>query len=393
MKIPSISIADAVVTTSVVLAQILIARLFFRERKKLLPAWAAKAATYLLYALWIVIGIDILLRNASIAHGVRWVPVSIRSTMAGVANVWGMTAVASVAIYYAYRFLIRNLAIEHSPGRRRLIHAAGTVAAAAPFAVVGFGAIVERTNFQIKEIDLPVPNLHPDLEGLRIGQLSDLHVSPWLSVRELGRAIDMLNELKPQLTVVTGDLITEIGDPLDDAIRELSRLRADAGVLGCLGNHEYYIGCQKYATEQARRYGIDFLRHETRLLRWGNGVLNVAGVDFQLPPSREPYLVNAGKLIVPGVSNLLLSHNPDVFPVAVRKGYDAMLSGHTHGGQVTVEFVNQTLNLARFYTPYVAGLYRLDGRSCYVNTGIGTIGMPVRIGALPEITLARLRRA
>jgi hypothetical protein len=104
-------------------------------------------------------------------------------------------------------------------------------------------------------------------------------------------------------------------------------------------------------------------------------------------------LQDAENLIAPGAANLLLSHNPDVFPAAVRKGYDTMLSGHTHGGQVTVEFVNQTLNLARLFTPYVAGLYRLQGRSCYVNTGLGTIAMPVRIGALPEITLARLRRA
>ena len=79
--------------------------------------------------------------------------------------------------------------------------------------------------------------------------------------------------------------------------------------------------------------------------------------------------------------------------MAVRKGYDAVLSGHTHGGQVTVEIVNQTLNFARFATPYVAGLYRLEGRSCYVTAGIGTITVPVRIGALPEITLARLRAA
>ena len=99
------------------------------------------------------------------------------------------------------------------------------------------------------------------------------------------------------------------------------------------------------------------------------------------------------KLVVPGAANLLLSHNPDVFPVAVEKGYDAMLSGHTHGGQITVEILNQSLNLVRFATPYVKGLYRIDGRSCYVTAGIGTITMPVRIGALPEITLARLRRA
>ena len=164
---------------------------------------------------------------------------------------------------------------------------------AAPFAVAGFGALVERTNFQVKETDLFVPGLHPDLEGLRIGQLSDLHVSPWLSARELGRAVDMLNELNPHLTVVTGDLITQVGDPLDDAIRELGRLRADLGLLGCLGNHEVYARCQNYTTAQSKRYGIEFLRGEARLLRWGNGILNVAGVDYQRSPKTHPYLPEA----------------------------------------------------------------------------------------------------
>jgi hypothetical protein len=91
--------------------------------------------------------------------------------------------------------------------------------------------------------------------------------------------------------------------------------------------------------------------------------------------------------------NLLLSHNPDVFPVATEKGFDAMLGGHTHGGQVTMEILKQDLNFARFYTRYILGLYRLKDASCYVTAGVGTIGMPVRIGVPPEITLLRLRRA
>jgi hypothetical protein len=103
--------------------------------------------------------------------------------------------------------------------------------------------------------------------------------------------------------------------------------------------------------------------------------------------------VDAEELVRPGVANLLLSHNPDVFPIAVKKGFEAVLSGHTHGGQVTVEYLNQALNIARFNTPYVAGLYRIDGRSCYVTAGIGTIALPVRLGAPPEITVARLTRA
>lgn len=386
-------VENVLVPLIIVFAQALIGTLFFRHWIKLLPPRLARLFQIGLYLLWAAVAMGILLRFSSITWALRWTPAPLRSALSAFGNVWGLASIGSLTIYYSVRFVARAAAIKHSPDRRRLIRAAGLATAAAPFGVAAFGAIVNRTNFQIREIDLPVPGLHPDLDGLRIGQLSDLHVSPWLSVQELGRAVDMLNELKPHLTVVTGDLITQVGDPLDDTIRELARLRADAGILGCLGNHEMFARCQNYTARNALPQGIAFLRSEARLLRWGNGVLNVAGVDYQRSKRSRPYLAGAEKLVVPGASNLLLSHNPDVFPVAVSKGYDAVLSGHTHGGQVTIEIVSQTLNFARFATPYVAGLYRLEGRSCYVTAGIGTITMPVRIGALPEITLARLRPA
>jgi hypothetical protein len=384
-------IADILITVVTITTQILIARRFFSERKKL-PAPVSRALTCILYVLWFAFVCAIPFRFPIFTQALRWVPPITRSVLIATGNIWGMTAVVSFCIYLLCSSFASGREPVHSPERRRLIQAAGTVAVAAPFAVVAFGAIVERTNFRVKEIDLPIPNLHPDLEGVRIGQLSDLHVSPWLSVRDAGRAVDMLNECKPHLTVVTGDVITQPGDPLDEAIRELGRLRADAGVLGCLGNHERYVQCQDYETREAAKVGIGILRNQSRILRWGNGVLNVAGIDYQ--SRREgPYLVNAEKMVVPGATNLLLSHNPDVFPVAVMKGYDAVMSGHTHGGQVTVEILNRTLNVARFATPFVAGLYRLQGRSCYVTAGIGTIALPVRIGAPPEITVVRLTRA
>ena len=91
--------------------------------------------------------------------------------------------------------------------------------------------------------------------------------------------------------------------------------------------------------------------------------------------------------------NLLLSHNPDVFPVAARKGFDLTLSGHTHGGQVRVEILRQDLNLARFFTPYVDGVYRETSSTIFVSRGIGTIGMPARLGAPPEVALLRLCRS
>lgn len=385
-------VSDVVISILILAAQLRIGTLYFSEwRKRLTPA-AGRMVTAVLCLLWFLVLFGTALRASFFQFALRFMPPELRGAMSAIGNVWGMASVISLGVYYLYELFEGSGRIRHSTARRALMRTAGAAAMAAPFAVAGFG-MVERKNFQIREVDLPVRDLHPDLAGFRIGQLSDLHVSPWLSVRDLGRAIDMLNELKPHLAVVTGDLITQVGDPLDDTIRELTRLRADAGILGCLGNHEMYSRCQNYTTFQARRLGIDFLRMRARLLHWGNGVLNVAGVDYQRSEKIRPYLLEAEKLVVPGAANLLLSHNPDVFPVAVRKGYDAMLSGHTHGGQVTVEIVNQSLNLARFSTPYVAGLYRLDGRSCYVTAGLGTITVPVRIGAPPEITLLRLRKA
>jgi predicted MPP superfamily phosphohydrolase len=144
---------------------------------------------------------------------------------------------------------------------------------------------------------------------------------------------------------------------------------------------------------QSARLGIRFLRGQAHTLRFGNAALNLAGLDFLSQSQRGDYLGAAPNLIVPGATNLLLQHNPDVFPAAARHGYDLMLAGHTHGGQVTVEILDQSLNPARFITPYVYGLYRRGNAAAYVTRGIGTIGIPARIGAPPEISLLRLRKA
>ncbi len=386
-------VADLSVIFIIVVTQVLIGRLLFIDWKERLSPGAFRAVFTILRGLWVCIAIDMAIgRPATIVY-TSWVPATVRSVFAAVAMVWGFASAISLGIYALYRLLARGIPAHFSPRRRTLIHAGGIAAMAAPFALTGFGAIVGRTDLRVIESDLPIADLHPDLEGLRIGQISDLHVSPFLSVREAARAVDLVNELKPHLIVFTGDLISEPGDPLDDAIRELVRLRAEGGVLACMGNHERYVRCESYLAREAGLRGIEFLRGEARQLRWGGGTLNVAGVDYQTIAKKNDYLRGAEAMVVPGAANLLLSHNPDVFPVAARQGYGAVLGGHTHGGQVTVEILNQNLNIARFFTPYVAGLYRLNGRSCYVNAGIGTIGMPVRLGAPPEVTLLRWKKA
>jgi uncharacterized protein len=146
-----------------------------------------------------------------------------------------------------------------------------------------------------------------------------------------------------------------------------------------------------YATELGVRLGIRYLRMESARLKFGGAIMNLAGVDYQR--FHVPYLVGADKLVEPGVFNVMLSHNPDVFPVAVRQGYDLTIAGHTHGGQVRVEILREDMNIARFFTPYVDGLYREGGKTIFVSRGIGTIGLPARLGAPPEVALLRLCRS
>ncbi len=300
----------------------------------------------------------------------------------GGAFAWGIASVGAYLVLLCWRSVPR-----FRSERRGFLRATGGAFVAAPFAAIGFG-VVQRDNIRVREIDIPIPNLPKDLQGLRLVQLSDIHLSPFLSEDELARAIDMANGLRAHLALVTGDLITSHGDPLDACLRQIARLRADAGVLGCLGNHEIYARTEVETTVKGARLGLGFLRKQARLLRFGNATLNVAGVDYQRKGRR--YLDGAEKLIAPDATNILLSHNPDVFGVAAAQGYDLTISGHTHGGQVTVEILHQTLNVARFITPYVYGLYRNGPAAVWVTRGIGTVGIPARIGAPPEVALLRL---
>jgi predicted MPP superfamily phosphohydrolase len=276
---------------------------------------------------------------------------------------------------------------KFDPARRKLLEAAGAGLCIAPLVGTAIG-IVRRNRFRLSEVSVPIRNLPRDLEGLRIVQITDIHLSPFLSERELAAAIDMANEARANIALVTGDLITRTGDPLDACLAQLARLRADAGVLGCLGNHEIYTRTQNYVTAQGRRMGIEFLRHQARQLRFGNALINFVGVDYQ--KMHSPYLQGAQQLIVPGALNGMLSHNPDVFPMAAAQGYDLTIAGHTHGGQVDVEILHQHFNVARYFTPFVQGLYRRNNSSVYVSNGLGTIGVPVRLGAPPEVSVLRL---
>lgn len=294
----------------------------------------------------------------------------------------------SLPLWLAMRMWTRP--VDTDLGRRCLL-AQGAAVVVAPGAGIGYAIRRSRQDAGIKECRIAVPELPADLDGLRLVQISDIHLSSFFSREQLQRVVDQANELRADLALVTGDLITAPGDPLDEAMEELARLHADHGVLGCLGNHEIVARSERETVAMGARRGMRFLRQQAECLRFGSARLNIAGVDYQR--KQRPYLVGAGALRRDDAVNLLLSHNPDVFPVAASQGWDVTVAGHTHGGQITLEYLHPSLNPARFYTPFTYGLYKQEGRSLFVTSGLGTVGIPARLGTQAEIALLTLTRA
>ncbi len=219
--------------------------------------------------------------------------------------------------------------VNHS--RRYFFHAAGVLAGAIPFVSAAYGFIGERLRFQVREIEIPIANLPPALDGLRITQLSDIHVGSYMPVAQVRRAVGMANELHGDLIVVTGDFLTGRTDPLEDCIAELSRLRAPMGVWGCNGNHEIYAGAEAEAAALFNRFGMKLLRHENAELSWRGSALNLIGVDYQRQRdqdgSRPLMLAGLEPLVRRDVPNILLSHNPNSFPRAAELGIELVPSG------------------------------------------------------------------
>ena len=300
---------------------------------------------------------------------------------------WGITSLGVFVLATLWRRIPKP---RFDPERRNLLNAARLAVVAAPIAATGFGVFVERHQLTVREIEVPLTGLPLDLDGLRIVQLTDIHCSAFVSRKDVARAVDMANTTHADLAVITGDLVTTVHDPLDACLLELARLRSTAGTFGCLGNHEIYADAEQDATREGARLGLRFLRGEAQALRFGKANLNLAGVDYQR--MRQPYLTGAARLLSPGDFNLLLSHNPDVFPVAEGMGFQLTLAGHTHGGQIAIEILDEYVSVARFFTPYIYGLYRQGPGAIYVSRGVGTVGVPARVGAPPEVALIRLRR-
>jgi uncharacterized protein len=287
-----------------------------------------------------------------------------------------------------------------SPARRQFLERAANMAAATPFVAGAYGVFYGRLNLETPLRKIPIERLPAAFHGFRMAQLSDIHIGPFMTGDEIRRYAAIANSLKPDLILLTGDYITWDGRTQQAVVDALSALKAPFGVYGCLGNHDFYANVQNSITGLFGRAGIRILRGEAVDVRAGNDSFRLIGVDYtwRMMTSRraaEPpdLLPGADRLVNRSGVNILLSHNPNGFDRAAELGIDLTLSGHTHGGQAALEFISPQIAPSRLVTPYVAGLFEKPGSKLYVNRGLGTIGVPLRIGAPPEITLLELVRA
>ena len=345
-----------------------------------------------------------------------------------VASFFGFVAVESVAAMEwatnaAARLRPGAVAGEINPSRRTFFRYATVLAGGFPFLAATYGFAAGRLRYKIERIDVPIANLPPELDGLRIAQLSDIHIGDYMPPPEIARAVSMANDLNPDISVVTGDFVSSVGDPLDACLEELSKLRAPLGVWGCNGNHEIYAGVEDEAERLFREKGMRLLRAQNAVIEHKGARFNLLGVDYQRDhmvsgERTGPMLAEIEHLIRRDMPNILMSHNPNSFHRAAELGIELSLAGHTHGGQIKFEIVDHNITPARLISPFVAGLYRLPMSSpnhegtgaspvqaerssavsiakatLYVNRGLGTFGFPVRLGVPPEITLLTLRKA
>jgi hypothetical protein len=181
-----------------------------------------------------------------------------------VASFFGFVAIESVgAIEWvtnaAARLRPGAVAGGFSPSRRTFFQYAAVLAGGFPFLAATYGFASGRLRYTVERVDVPVANLPPELDGLRIAQLSDIHIGDYMPPHEIRRAVDMVNDLQPDISFVTGDFVSSIGDPLDTCISELSRLHAPLDVWGCNGNHEIYAGVEDEAERLFHEKGMRLL--------------------------------------------------------------------------------------------------------------------------------------
>ncbi len=269
--------------------------------------------------------------------------------------------------------------------RRQLIWTSVNLAALGLTGVMtGCGFVQARYRIKIEKVTISLNRLPAAFEGLRIVQISDIHVGPTIKGGFVKEVVDRVNELQPDIIALTGDLVDGSVDYLAKDVSFFSELKAPGGKFFITGNHEYYSGVFAWM-EKVGELGFDVLLNEHRVIEKDGAKLIMGGVTDisagQMVPSHRSDPMASLEGAPEADTKILLAHQPVSVYKAAKAGYDMQLSGHTHGGQYFP--YSKLIGVAQ---PFVAGLYKHEDTWLYVNRGTGYWGPPIRLGAPAEIT-------
>mgnify|MGYP000061569072 CR=1 FL=1 len=282
--------------------------------------------------------------------------------------------------------------LPDDPGRRAFLQTFANAGVGAAAAVIGGAAAVgARLEAAIERVRLPIPRLAEGLDGLRIVQISDIHVGPTIRRELIEQLVETVNGLEPDLIAVTGDLVDGSVAALRPHVAPLAGLSAPLGTWFVTGNHEYYSGAKSWCAHCADELGMTVLIDEHRVVEHGGATVVVGGVadlragDLEPTHASDPRKAFAGA--PEGDFRLLLAHQPESILAAEGLGVDLQLSGHTHGGQ----YFPYTW-LIKLVKRWSRGLHRVGESWLYVNRGTTYWGPPMRLDARQEITVVELTR-
>ncbi len=290
--------------------------------------------------------------------------------------------------------------------RLRFVSQLGLALAAIPFGAVLYGVTKGRRNFRVQHQIIRSPKLPAAFDGLRIVQISDMHLGSFPSGTDIVRTgVNLINEQDPDLILFTGDMVNDYSEEAEPWLETLKDMKARIGKFSILGNHDY-SDYANWPDPVAKRANLEKLKEHHRTLGFrlmldehlpvekdGErftliGVQNW-GVRFQQYGDLKRAIAGTDK----SQFRVLMSHDPTHWEAQVQEeGIDLTLSGHTHGAQFGITIAGQTYSPAQWVYKQWAGHYEQDGMHLYVNRGFGFIGFPGRVGMPPEITVLELRR-
>ncbi len=246
-------------------------------------------------------------------------------------------------------------------------------------------ALNEANTLEIEEVQINLKRLPKKLDGFRLVHLSDIHHSPFTNLEHIENAVNIANDLKPDMFILTGDYVSHEVEYIEPVGEVLGELESAYGTFACLGNHDHWTDAEA-VTKSLRQNNIKVLVNEGFRFTADDVSFWLCGVDDHMVKQTDLNAALHGSF--PDEMKMLLAHNPVIIRQAVKFDIDLIFSGHTHGGQINVRDKEKKI-LPKRRKPK-SGLHRRKDTQIYVTRGIGTVVLPVRYQCPPEISMITL---